>query len=106
MQGALLHIQGNWAQFRKPETNNTPLTHDFLTKTALIGLIGAVLGIERDEMRPLFPILCEDIGMGFKFVTPSRRSHGHSPSVTSTSQTTPARRGRARWSSYVIRIIP
>lgn len=64
MQGAFLHIQGQWAQFRKPETNNTPLTHDFLTKTALVGLIGAVLGIERQEMRSLFPILCEDLVYG------------------------------------------
>lgn len=64
MQGAFLHIQGQWAQFRKPETNNTPLTHDFLTKTALVGLIGAVLGIERQEMRSLFPVLCEDLVYG------------------------------------------
>lgn len=64
MQGAFLHIQGRWAQFRKPETNNTPLTHDFLTKTALIGLIGAVLGMERDEMRSLYPILCDDLLYG------------------------------------------
>lgn len=64
MEGAFLHIQGQWAQFRKPETNNTPLTHDFLTKTALIGLIGAVLGIERDEMRFSFPILCDDLLYG------------------------------------------
>lgn len=64
MQGAFLHIQGRWAQFRKPETNNTPLTHDFLTKTALIGLMGAVLGIERQEMRPLFPVLCDTLLYG------------------------------------------
>lgn len=66
MQGAFLHIQGRWAQFRKPETNNTPLTHDFLTKTALIGLVGAVLGIERGEMRSLFPVLCDDLLYGIQ----------------------------------------
>jgi len=64
MQGALIHIQGHWAQFRKPETNNTPLTHDFLTKTAFIGLIGAVLGIERDELRKLYPSLCDSLLYG------------------------------------------
>lgn len=56
MKGALIEIEGNWAHFKKPETNNNPLTHDFITKTALIGLIGAVLGIERKPtMRALFP---------------------------------------------------
>lgn len=61
MKAAQLMIEGNWAHFKKPETNNNPLTHDFITKTALIGMIGAVLGKERSEMRPLFPQLSEDI---------------------------------------------
>lgn len=64
MQGIIFALQGHWGQFRKPETNNTPLTHDFITKTALVGLIGAVLGIERAEMRSLFPQLCDDLLYG------------------------------------------
>lgn len=61
MKAIKLEIYGNWAQFRKAETNNNPLSHDFITKTALIGLIGAVLGIERNEMKPLFPLLSEGL---------------------------------------------
>lgn len=57
MKAIKLKIKGNWAQFRKAETNNNPLSHDFITKTAMIGLIGAVLGIERNEMKSLFPKL-------------------------------------------------
>lgn len=64
MRGITLQISGRWAQFRKPETNNTPLTHDFITKTAFIGLLGAVLGIERTEMRAVFPLLSEDLLYG------------------------------------------
>ncbi|MGA9771323.1 MAG: CRISPR-associated protein Cas5 [Blastocatellia bacterium] len=64
MKGALLKIEGNWAHFKKPETNNNPLTHDFITKTAFIGMIGAVLGIERAEMRKNFPQLSEDLCYG------------------------------------------
>jgi CRISPR-associated protein Cas5h len=64
MIGARFRLKGRWAQFRKPETNNTPLTHDFITKTAMLGLMGAVLGIERSEFRDLFPTLCEDIVYG------------------------------------------
>ena len=64
MQGIIFAVRGNWAQFRKPETNNTPLTHDFITKTALVGLMGAVLGVERAAMRTFFPQLCDDLLYG------------------------------------------
>jgi CRISPR-associated protein Cas5h len=66
MKAALIDIRGNWAHFRKAETNNNPLTHDFITKTALVGLIGAVLGKERDTMRGLFPQLCDDLLYGVR----------------------------------------
>ena len=64
MKAALIDISGNWAHFRKPETSNNPLSHDFITKTALIGLMGAVLGIERAEMKSLFPQLSDDLLYG------------------------------------------
>ncbi len=64
MRGFQFDVKGNWAHFRKPETNNNPLTHDFITKTALIGMIGAVLGIEREEMKNLFPQFSEDLLYG------------------------------------------
>lgn len=64
MKGIQINISGNWAHFRKPETSNNPLSHDFITKTALIGLIGAVLGVERTAMKMLFPQLSEDLKYG------------------------------------------
>lgn len=64
MKGVRIHIEGNWAQFKRPETNNNPLSHDFITKTAMIGMIGAVIGIERKDMKSLFPILSEDLKYG------------------------------------------
>jgi len=73
MKALQLTIEGNWAHFKKPETNNNPLTHDFITKTALIGLIGAVLGKERDEMRPLFPQLSEDLLYGVQIINPVKK---------------------------------
>lgn len=66
MKGVRLHIKGNWGQFRRPETNNNPLSHDFITKTALIGMIGAVVGKDRKEMKPLFPLLCKDLKYGIQ----------------------------------------
>lgn len=61
MNAILINISGNWGHFKKVDTNNNPLTHDFITKTALIGLIGAVNGIDRKEMKTLFPQLSEDL---------------------------------------------
>jgi CRISPR-associated Cas5-like protein len=66
MKAVLIDIKGNWGHFRKAETNNNPLTHDFITKTALVGLIGAVLGVERTEMKGLYPQLCDDLLYGVK----------------------------------------
>ena len=60
MEAIKILVSGHWAHFKKPETNNNPLSHDFITKTALVGMIGAVLGIEREEMKKLFPKFCND----------------------------------------------
>lgn len=53
------NLSGDYAHFKIPYTNNNPLTHSVITKTALIGMIGAVIGIERKSMRDLYPILCD-----------------------------------------------
>jgi CRISPR-associated protein Cas5h len=64
MRAIQFEIKGNWAHFRKVETNLNPLSHDFITKTALIGLIGAVIGCDRQTMKPLFQQLSEDLLYG------------------------------------------
>jgi CRISPR-associated protein Cas5 subtype I-B len=61
MDAILFNVSGNWGHFKKVDTNNNPLTHDFITKTALIGMIGAVTGIERKAMKDVFPQLSEDL---------------------------------------------
>jgi CRISPR-associated protein Cas5h len=73
MKGLQLNVEGNWAHFKKPETNNNPLTHDLMTKTALIGMIGAVLGIERIEMRDTFPQLSEDLLYSVSLLRPVKK---------------------------------
>jgi CRISPR-associated protein Cas5 subtype I-B len=73
MKGALIIIEGAWGHFKRPETNNNPLTHDFITKTALIGLIGSVLGISRQRMKPLFPQLSEDLVYGVQALNEIRK---------------------------------
>jgi CRISPR-associated protein Cas5 subtype I-B len=73
MKGIQFIIEGNWGHFKKPETNNNPLSHDLITKTALVGLIGAVLGIEREAMKPLFPELSEDLLYGVQLLNPVKK---------------------------------
>ncbi len=73
MKGVQLIIEGNWAHFKRPETDNNPISYDFITKPALVGLIGAVLGINRDEMRPLFPKLSEDLLYGVQILNPIKK---------------------------------
>jgi CRISPR-associated protein Cas5 subtype I-B len=73
MKGFQLIIEGNWGHFKKPETNNNPLSHDLITKTALIGLIGAVLGIEREDMKSKFPQLSEDLLYGVQLLNPVKK---------------------------------
>jgi CRISPR-associated protein Cas5 subtype I-B len=73
MKGFQLIIEGNWGHFKKPETNNNPLSHDLITKTALIGLIGAVLGYEREEMKSKFPQLSDDLLYGVQLLHPVKK---------------------------------
>uniref|UniRef100_A0AB33J9K6 CRISPR-associated protein Cas5 n=1 Tax=Prevotella sp. GTC17260 TaxID=3236796 RepID=A0AB33J9K6_9BACT len=79
-------IEGNWGHFRKTETNNNPLSHDLITKTALIGMIGAVLGIERRSMKNKFPVLSDNLMYGVRLLSPVRKvswgftsKKGHAP---------------------------
>jgi len=73
MKGIQFFIEGNWGHFKKPETNNNPLSHDLITKTALLGIIGAVLGIERKEMKFLFPQLSVDLLYGVQLLHPVKK---------------------------------
>jgi CRISPR-associated Cas5-like protein len=73
MKAIQIIVEGNWGHFKRPETNNNPLSHDLITKTALIGMIGAVLGKEREEMKPLFPQLSEDLLYGVQLLNPVKK---------------------------------
>lgn len=55
------NIIGEYGHFKIPYSNNNPLTYSFITKPALIGLIGCVVGIERNDMKRLYPILCNNL---------------------------------------------
>ena len=92
MKGFQFIIEGNWAHFKKPETNNNPLSHDLITKTALIGMIGAVLGIERNDMKAEFPILSDSLLYNVQLLSPVKKvSWGFSSkkAINPTGSSTP-----------------
>jgi len=98
MKGIQIIIEGNWGHFKKPETNNNPLSHDLITKTALIGLIGAVLGIEREEMKEKFPQLSEDLLYGVQLLNPVKK---FSWGFTSRSAINPTAAGTPKYFEFL-----
>jgi len=55
MKYLVFDVQADWAQFKKPFTTMSPQTFGLPTGTALIGLISAILGLDKDEYWKYFP---------------------------------------------------
>ena len=51
MNGKVLvfEVYGKYAHFKKPYTTTSPLTYSIPSRTALTGIIGAIIGIEKNE---------------------------------------------------------
>ena len=45
----IFDIWGNYAHFRKPYTTTSPLTYSIPSRTVLTGIIGAIMGIEKEK---------------------------------------------------------
>ena len=98
MKTIQFEIEGSWGHFKRPETNNNPLTHDFITKTALIGMIGAVLGKNRNDMNKLFPILSESLLYGVKLLNPVKKI---SWGFTSSTAINPTKQGSPKYFEFL-----
>jgi len=48
-------ISGEYGHFRKFNTTSSPLTYSIPTHTALAGILGAIIGIEREVSANVFP---------------------------------------------------
>ncbi len=98
MKAIQFEIEGSWGHFKRPETNNNPLTHDFITKTALIGMIGAVLGKNRSYMNELFPILSESLLYGVRLLNPVKKI---SWGFTSSTAINPTKQGTPKYFEFL-----
>ena len=45
----IFDIWGDYAHFKKPYTTTSPLTYSIPSRTALTGIIGAIMGIRKDK---------------------------------------------------------
>jgi len=61
MQGITFKLSGRYGHFKRPESNDNPSTYSYMHKVALVGFIGAVVGIERQDMKPVYQQLCDDL---------------------------------------------
>ena len=51
----IFDISSEYGHFRKYNTTTSPLTYSIPTRTAIAGILGAILGIEREKANGVFP---------------------------------------------------
>jgi CRISPR-associated protein Cas5h len=67
----VLDVWGDYAHFRKIYTTSSPLTYSFPPRTALSGLIGAIVGLDKEDYFRHF--LRKDAKIGCKILKPIKK---------------------------------
>lgn len=67
----VLDVWGDYAHFRKIYTTSSPLTYSFPPRTALSGLIGAIVGLDKEDYFRHF--LRNDAKIGCKILEPIKK---------------------------------
>ena len=67
----VLDVWGDYAHFKKIYTTSSPLTYSFPPRTALSGLIGAIIGLDKEEYFKHF--LKKDARIGCKIIKPIKK---------------------------------
>lgn len=71
MKIIVFDIKGAFAHFRKFYANSTSLSYDFPPRTAVCGMIAAILGLERDSYYSLFNE--DNASMAVQILSPTKR---------------------------------
>jgi len=66
MKFVIFDVQADLAQFKKPFTTMSPQTFGFPTGTALVGMIAAIVGLDKTEYWKYFPKDSYTLGVGVK----------------------------------------
>lgn len=56
MNVCIFQIRGQFAHWRKWFTTTSPLTYSFPPRTAIVGMVGAILGVQRDDVADVFKL--------------------------------------------------
>jgi len=67
----VLDVWGDYAHFKKIYTTSSPLTYSFPPRTAISGLIGAIIGLDKEEYFRHF--LRKDARIGCKIIKPIKK---------------------------------
>jgi len=59
----VFRVKGQFAHWRKWFTTTSPLTYSFPPRTAILGLVGAIAGVQRDEIPEKFPLQATKISV-------------------------------------------
>jgi CRISPR-associated protein Cas5h len=73
MQAYQIIVSGRWGHFRRPEANNNPITYDFITKTAFIGMLSAVCGLRRHELKDDYEMFANKIYYNVQILNPIKK---------------------------------
>ncbi|MEF8848343.1 MAG: type I-B CRISPR-associated protein Cas5b [Candidatus Thermoplasmatota archaeon] len=68
----VLNVKGEYAHFKKIFTTTSPLTYGIPPRTAVMGLIGAILGYERDKYYEIFNE--DNFKIGLKLLNPVKKT--------------------------------
>lgn len=80
-----INIKSDLGSFQRPQTNNSPSTFNIMPKSALIGIIGAVVGLDRTFMKDndVYKILSNEIKYSLVLKSPfnlkSWSEYGYNP---------------------------
>ena len=66
-------VWGDYAHFRKGYTTTSPLTFSIPSRTALCGLIGAILGLEKQDNEYLKHFRLEQAKVGLRLLNPIKK---------------------------------
>ena len=66
-------VWGDYAHFRRGYTTTSPLTFSIPPRTALCGLIGAILGLEKNNNKYLKYFKLEQAKIGLRLLTPVKK---------------------------------
>ena len=69
-----IDVKGNYGQFKRNYTTSSPLTYSLITPTAIYGMIGAILGLDKKNNEYLNFVNQETVRVGARSLAPIQKT--------------------------------